>query len=43
MFVKFIEQKWKDVLKVAAAEPAGGEATCSRIEKHVPTPRKAGA
>jgi hypothetical protein len=32
-FEKFIEQKWKDALNEAAAEPGGWEASGGRVER----------
>ncbi len=33
VFEKFVEQKWKDALNMAAAEPGGWEAGGSKVEK----------
>ncbi len=33
MWEKFIEQKWKDALNEAAAEPGGWEASGGRVER----------
>jgi hypothetical protein len=46
-FEKFVEQKWRDALNVAAVEPAGWEETGARTdkpeaEKGMGCPRKAG-